>query len=83
MRATRLRSSALGWPANALRDSFASYHLARFENAAKLAIELGHTDQELLFRHCRELVTPQDAERYWNTFPARTAENVVPMEQAS
>jgi hypothetical protein len=56
---------------------------ARFENAAKLAIELGHTDQELLFRHYRELVTPQDAERYWNTFPARTAENVVPMEQAS
>ena len=31
---------------------------------AKLAIELGHTDQELLHRHYRELVKPEQAEKY-------------------
>jgi hypothetical protein len=28
-----------GWPKNALRHSFGSYHLARFNDAAKLALE--------------------------------------------
>jgi integrase len=35
-----------GWPDNALRRSFASYHLAAFENAARTAEVLGHTDAE-------------------------------------
>lgn len=83
LEADRAAADLRQWPANALRHCFASSHLARFENAAKLAIELGHTDQELLFRHYRELVTPQDGKRYWNIFPARTAENVVPIAQAS
>jgi integrase len=58
------------WPSNGLRHSFASYHLARFQDAARLALELGHTDHELLFRHYRELVTPEQAEKYWNIRPA-------------
>jgi hypothetical protein len=32
--------------------------------------ELGHTDQELLHRHYRELVKPEQAEKYWNIRPA-------------
>src|SRR5262249_29209306 len=35
------------WPHNALRHSFASYHLARFNDAAALALELGHTSAHL------------------------------------
>lgn len=35
-----------GWPDNALRRSFASYHLASFGNAARTAEILGHTDAE-------------------------------------
>jgi integrase len=31
------------WPRNGLRHSFASYHLAKFKDAAALALELGHT----------------------------------------
>jgi integrase len=57
-------------PSNGLRHSFASYHLAHFRDAARLAIELGHTDQELLFRHYRELVKPEVAAKYWNIRPA-------------
>ena len=58
------------WPSNGLRHSFASYHLAHFKDAARLALELGHTDQELLFRHYRELVTPDQAAKYWDIWPA-------------
>jgi hypothetical protein len=42
--------------------------------ASVMGIELGHTDQELLHRHYRELVKPEQAEKYWNTWPeAQTA----------
>jgi integrase len=58
------------WPSNGLRHSFASYHLAHFQDAARLALELGHTNQELLFRHYRELVTPEQAQKWWNIQPA-------------
>lgn len=66
------------WPQNALRHSFASYHLAHFKDAAALALEMGHKDTGLIFNHYRELVKPKDAERYWNIIPA-SAENVVAM----
>jgi integrase len=64
------------WPENALRHSFASYHLAYFKNAASTALELGHHDSRITFAHYRELVKPKDADRYWNIKPA-TKENVV------
>jgi integrase len=58
------------WPDNALRHSFASYHLAQFKNAASTALELGHHDSRVTFAHYRELVKPKEAERYWNIRPA-------------
>jgi integrase len=57
------------WPQNALRHSFASYHLARFNDAAALALELGHTNSNLVFQHYRQLVRPKEAERYWKIVP--------------
>jgi integrase len=32
------------WPLNGFRHSYASYHLAHFKDAARLALEMGHTD---------------------------------------
>jgi integrase len=58
------------WPDNALRHSFASYHLAHFKNAASTALELGHHDSRVAFGHYRELVKPKEAERYWKIKPA-------------
>ena len=66
------------WPVNALRHSFASYHLAHFKNAASTALELGHHDSRITFAHYRELVKPKDAERYWNVKPAPVSK-VVPL----
>ena len=66
------------WPENALRHSFASYHLAHFKNAADTALQLGHHDSRITFAHYRELVKPKEAERYWNIKPAAT-EEIVPL----
>jgi integrase len=65
------------WPQNALRHSFASYHLAKFNDAAALALELGHTNSNLVFQHYRQLVKPLQAERYWKIAPAAGSKKVV------
>jgi integrase len=71
------------WPSNALRHSFASYYLARFDNAAKLALQLGHVGQDLIFRHYREVVTRADANRYWNILPETKTAKLVPFVKAA
>jgi integrase len=65
------------WPHNALRHSFASYHLARFNDAAALALELGHTNSNLVFQHYRQLVKPKQAERYWNIAPLISGKKII------
>ena len=65
------------WPDNALRHSFASYHLAAFKNAASTALELGHHDSRITFAHYRELVKPKNAEKYWNLTPTSDAASKV------
>jgi integrase len=70
------------WPQNALRHSFASYHLARFNDAAALALELGHTNSNLVFQHYRQLVKPKQAERYWKIVPAVSGKKVVQFASA-
>ena len=69
LEATRGAAKIHHWPNNALRHSFASYHLAHFNDAAAVALEIGHTDSGLVFRHYREIVKPKDAKKYWNLFP--------------
>ena len=70
LEADRTNAGLKKWPSNGLRHSFASYHLAHFQDAAKLALELGHTSQSLIFRHYRELVKPVQAAKYWTIQPA-------------
>ena len=77
--AARVAAGIDEWPDNALRHSFASYHLAHFKNASSTALELGHHDSRITFAHYRELVRPKDAERYWNIRPAKAEEKVVQM----
>src|SRR4029077_9327170 len=68
----RIGAGITVWPDNALRHSFASYHLAHFKDAKALALEMGHTDSGMLFNHYRALVKPNGAERYWDIRPAPT-----------
>jgi integrase len=74
----RAKAEIKDWPQNALRHSFASYHLAHFQDAAALALEMGHASSGLVFQHYREVVKPKEAARYWEIKPA-SAENVVAM----
>jgi integrase len=79
--ALRAEAGIKEWPDNALRHSFASYHLAAFKNAASTALELGHHDARVTFAHYRELVKPKEAARYWSIKPAK-AGKIVHMEAA-
>jgi integrase len=75
---TRRRAKITDWPSNALRHGFASYHLAHFKNAAELALEMGHTNQQMIFDHYRQLVRPADAARYWEICPVSgTRGNII------
>jgi integrase len=65
------------WPNNALRHSFASYHLARFKDAAALALEQGHTNAKLIYQHYRQVVRPAQAARYSKIAPVPAGKNVV------
>lgn len=74
LEADRQRAGLLKkWPRNGLRHSYASYHLARFQNAAVLALELGHTNSRVIFQHYRELVKPKEAAKYWKIYPSESS----------
>jgi integrase len=77
MAEARAAAGITEWPNNALRHSFASYHLAHFNDAAALALEMGHTNSAMIFNHYRELVKPQDAARYWNIKPEKASKKIV------
>ncbi len=67
--AARNSAGLKDWPSNALRHSYASYHLAAYQNAAALALSLGHTTTSVLFAFYREVVRPEDAAAYWSILP--------------
>jgi integrase len=71
-----LRNAGIEWKKNAMRHSFASYHLAAFKNPAATAMELGHMNSAITYAHYRELVKPADAARYFSIQPVPSA-NVV------
>jgi integrase len=77
LEATRTAAGIKDWPSNALRHSFASYHLAHFNDAAALALQMGHTDVALVFAHYRELVRPKNAEKYWDLFPTAASSKKI------
>jgi integrase len=72
--ADRERAGITKWPPNACRHSFASYHLAHFRDPRELALEMGHTNSEVTFRHYRERVRPSEAQEFWRVVPAISAE---------
>ena len=60
--------AGFGWRQNALRHSYASYRLAEIQDAGKVALELGNSPEKL-FRHYRELVTPEAAKEWFGIMP--------------
>ncbi len=66
------------WPHDALRHSFASYHLATFEDAAALALQLGHESTSLIFSNYRHRVKQKDAMRYFAINPETISPDAAP-----
>ena len=60
------------WPHDCIRHSFCSYGLRHSGNAAKVALQAGHTEQ-IMFRHYLKLVSKANAEKFWNIFPEKLA----------
>jgi integrase len=71
----RKAAGIVDWPENGLRHSFGSYHLSKYGDAARLALDMGHTTTKEIFAHYREVVLPSDAAAYWNILPRSDADN--------
>jgi integrase len=57
------------WKQNALRHSFISYRLAEIQDVNRVALEAGNSPQ-MIFRHYRELATPDQARTWFSIAPA-------------
>lgn len=63
------KRAGVPWKSNGLRHSFGSYRLAEVQDAAKVSLEMGNSPQ-MLFKHYRELVTPEQAKEWFTITPA-------------
>ena len=54
-----------GWPHDALRHTYATYHYAHFQDEARLQVQMGHTSAALLHQHYRALRTPAEGKAFW------------------
>ena len=64
------RKLGVGWPHNALRHSYISYRIAVVQNAAQVALEAGNSPA-MIFKHYRELVTKDEADKWFGIMPPR------------
>jgi integrase len=69
------------WTTNAMRHSFASYHLAHYKDAPRTAYELGHTSPRMLYDHYDGVATPRAAAEWWQILPPADFGNVVAFAQ--
>lgn len=70
------RKAGIGWANDIMRHSYGSYHLAMYENAAKTSLQMGHRSTDILFNHYRDLVSREDAVKFWDIKP-RENSNIV------
>jgi integrase len=62
------RKLGIPWPHNALRHSFISYRIAVVQSAAQVALEAGNSPA-IIFKHYRELVTKDEADKWFGIMP--------------
>jgi hypothetical protein len=62
------RALKMEWPPNLLLDSFISYRIAIVQSAAQVALEAGNS-ASIIFKHYRELTTPEVAEKWFSILP--------------
>jgi integrase len=65
------------WRQNALRHSFASYHVAHYQNVPKTAYQLGHSSPKMIGEHYDAVVEPAVAAEWWQIMPPPDYGNVI------
>ena len=63
---------------NAMRHSYGSHHLEKWDNSNKTALEMGHHSPQVTFNHYRRAVTKKQAEKYWQITPAGEIDEEIP-----
>lgn len=71
------------WKQNGLRHSFASYAVAECENVGQVAFWLGHTSNQTIKDHYLDVVTPEDAAKWFNVKPAPEKKKALAKVQAA
>ena len=64
------RALNIEWPRNVLRHSFISYRIAVVQSADQVALEAGNSPS-IIFKHYRELTTPEQAEKWFAILPKK------------
>jgi hypothetical protein len=62
------RALKIDWPRNVLRHSYISYRIAIVQSADQVALEAGNSPS-IIFKHYRELTTPEVAEKWFGIMP--------------
>jgi integrase len=81
--ANRKAAGVTHWPNSAMRHTFCSHWLAKFEDVNRLLFMVGHTSPAMLWKHYYKAVPKSEAEKFWNIRPPKAAANIIPMAQAS
>ncbi|MBE0542121.1 MAG: tyrosine-type recombinase/integrase [Verrucomicrobia bacterium] len=79
--AASAKASGFAWRNNALRHSFISYRVAGTKNIPQVAIESGNS-VAVIHKHYLEIVSEDEAQRWFNTRPPQPAENVIALSAA-
>lgn len=69
------------WMQDGMRRSFASYHVALYDDVAMTSFRMGHMSTIMMGRHYLAGVPKEEGERYFKIRPG-DAENVVPFRSA-
>jgi integrase len=72
----KMKIKPVAWKHNALRHSFISYRLAEVQNANQVALEAGNS-AAMIFKHYRELVTKEDAVKWFAITPKEKGEDKI------
>ena len=60
-----------------LSNSMLANNPSNEEGGFKTAIELGHSNPSVLWRHYHNLVDPEECERYWNIYPPKAEDTKI------
>lgn len=70
------------WPHDAMRHTYATFHLAQHNDIGKLSLQMGNS-ATVIHSNYKGLISTADAARFWALRPAAGADNIVPMKVAN